>query len=134
MVVIITQEDFDINRLIEERKASDMGGFVSFIGIVRDDGIERIELEAHQEVAVEELEAIRDEAFAKFPIKSVDIIHRIGDLDIGDNIVLILVGAGHRREAFEGCEYIIDRLKERVPIWKKEYTPDGERWVHGEHN
>ena len=134
MVVIVTQEDFDINRLIEERKASDMGGFVSFIGIVRDDGIERIELEAHQEVAVEELEAIRDEAFAKFPIKSVDIIHRIGDLDIGDNIVLILVGAGHRREAFEGCEYIIDRLKERVPIWKKEYTPDGERWVHGEHH
>ncbi|MDG6249954.1 molybdenum cofactor biosynthesis protein MoaE [Methanocalculus sp.] len=134
MVVTVTQEDFDINRLIEERKASDMGGFVSFIGIVRDDGIERIELEAHQEVAVEELEAIRDEAFAKFPIKSVDIIHRIGDLDIGDNIVLILVGAGHRREAFEGCEYIIDRLKERVPIWKKEYTPDGERWVHGEHH
>ncbi|MBR1368770.1 molybdopterin biosynthesis protein MoeE [Methanocalculus chunghsingensis] len=134
MVVTVTQEDFDINRLIEERKASDMGAFVSFIGIVRDDGIERMELEAHQEVAVEELEVIRDEAFAKFPIKSVDIIHRIGDLRIGDNIVLILVGAGHRREAFEGCEYIIERLKERVPIWKKEYTPDGERWVHGEHH
>lgn len=131
MVVTVTQEDFDINRLIEERKASDMGAMVSFIGIVRDDGIERIELEAHQEVAVEELEAIRDEAFAKFPIKSVDIIHRIGDLRVGDNIVLILVGAGHRREAFEGCEYIIERLKERVPIWKKEYTPDGERWVPG---
>jgi len=134
MVVTVIQEDFDINRLIEERKASDMGAFVSFIGIVRDDGIERMELEAHQEVAVEELEVIRDEAFAKFPIKSVDIIHRIGDLRIGDNIVLILVGAGHRREAFEGCEYIIERLKERVPIWKKEYTPDGERWVHGEHH
>jgi len=134
MVVTVTQEDFDINRLIEERKASDMGAMVSFIGIVRDDGIERIELEAHQEVAVEELEVIRDEAFAKFPIKSVDIIHRIGDLKVGDNIVLILVGAGHRREAFEGCEYIIERLKERVPIWKKEYTPDGERWVQGEHH
>ncbi len=134
MVVTVTQEDFDINRLIEERKTPDMGAMASFIGIVRDDGIERIELEAHQEVAVEELEAIRDEAFAKFPIKSVDIIHRIGDLNIGDNIVLILVGAGHRREAFEGCEYIIERLKERVPIWKKEYTKDGERWVPGEHH
>ncbi|HIJ06550.1 MAG: Molybdopterin biosynthesis MoaE [Methanomicrobiales archaeon 53_19] len=134
MIVTVTREDFDINRLIEERKAPDMGAVVSFIGVVRDDGIERIELEAHQEVAVEELEAIRDEAFAKFPIKSVDIIHRIGDLNIGDNIVLILVGAGHRREAFEGCEYIIERLKERVPIWKKEYTKDGERWVQGEHH
>ncbi|MDO9539943.1 MAG: molybdenum cofactor biosynthesis protein MoaE [Methanocalculus sp.] len=129
-MITVTNEDFDINALIRERRRPDMGAFVSFIGIVRDDGIERIELEAHQEVAVEELEAIRDEAFAKFPIKSVDIIHRIGDLTIGDNIVLILVGAGHRREAFEGCEYIIERLKERVPIWKKEYTKDGERWVH----
>ena len=129
-MITVTNEDFDINALIRERRRPDMGAFVSFIRIVRDDGIERIELEAHQEVAVEELEAIRDEAFAKFPIKSVDIIHRIGDLNIGDNIVLILVGAGHRREAFEGCEYIIERLKERVPIWKKEYTKDGERWVH----
>jgi len=134
MVVTVTQEDFDIKRLIEERKNPDMGAMVSFIGVVRDDGIERIELEAHREVAVEELEAIRDEAFAKFPIKSVDIIHRIGDLNIGDNIVLILVGAGHRREAFEGCEYIIERLKERVPIWKKEYTKDGERWVPGKYH
>jgi molybdopterin synthase subunit MoaE len=58
----------------------------------------------------------------------------LGDLKVGDNIVLILVGAGHRREAFEGCEYIIERLKERVPIWKKEYTKDGERWVQGEHH
>jgi len=134
MAVTVTQEDFDIKRLIEERKNPDMGAMVSFIGVVRDDGIERIELEAHREVAVEELEAIRDEAFAKFPIKSVDIIHRIGDLNIGDNIVLILVGAGHRREAFEGCEYIIERLKERVPIWKKEYTKDGERWVPGKYH
>jgi molybdopterin synthase catalytic subunit len=129
-MIRVSNEDFNINDLIRERKTPDMGAMVSFIGIVRDDGIERIELEAHQEVAVEELEAIRDEAFAKFPIKSVDIIHRIGDLNVGDNIVLILVGAGHRREAFEGCEYIIERLKERVPIWKKEYTKDGERWVH----
>jgi molybdopterin synthase catalytic subunit len=133
-MITVTNEDFNINDLIRERKTPDMGAMVSFIGIVRDDGIERIELEAHQEVAVEELEAIRDEAFAKFPIKSVDIIHRIGDLNVGDNIVLILVGAGHRREAFEGCEYIIERLKERVPIWKKEYTKDGERWVPGEHH
>ena len=130
-MIRVSNEDFNVNDLIRERKTPDMGAMVSFIGIVRDDGIDRIELESHQEVAVEELEAIRDEAFAKFPITSVDIIHRIGDLNVGDNIVLILVGAGHRREAFEGCEYIIERLKERVPIWKKEYTKDGERWVQG---
>jgi len=134
MVISITHEDFDVNAMIQSRKAPEVGGLVSFVGIVRDDGITKIELEAFEEAALEELNLIKDEAFEKFPLMSVDIIHRIGMLNVGDNLLLILVAAGHRKEAFDGCEYILERIKETVQIWKKEYTKDGERWVPGEHH
>ena len=109
-----------------------MGALVTFLGVVRDDGIEVMDLEAYEEVAVKEMETIRDEAFEKFPIEAVDIIHRIGRLRVGENILLIVVGAGHRKEAFDACEYILERIKQSVPIWKKEIGKDGERWVPGE--
>lgn len=134
MVISITQEDFDVNAMIQSRKAQEVGGLVSFVGIVRDDGITKIELEAFEEAALEELNLIKDEAFEKYPLMSVDIIHRIGMLNVGDNLLLILVAAGHRKEAFDGCEYILERIKETVQIWKKEFTEDGERWVPGEHH
>jgi len=78
------------------------------------------------------METIRDEALADFPIEAVDIIHRVGRLRVGENILLIVVGAGHRKEAFDACEYILERIKQSVPIWKKEIGKDGERWVPGE--
>lgn len=110
-----------------------MGALVTFLGVVRDDGgIEEMELEAYEEVAVKELEAIRDEAFRKFPIGAVEIVHRIGRLRVGENILLIVVGAGHRKEAFDACEYILERIKQSVPIWKKEIRSEGERRVPGE--
>lgn len=111
-----------------------MGALVTFLGVVRDDGIEEMDLEAYEEVAVREFAAIRDEAFANYPIKAVEIIHRIGRLRVGDNILLIVVGAGHRKEAFSACEYILERIKQSVPIWKKEFGKDGsESWVPGEY-
>ncbi len=91
-----------------------------------------MELEVYEEVAVRELEAIRDEALREYPIESVDIVHRVGSLRVGENILLIVVGAGHRKEAFDACEYILERIKQSVPIWKKEIGKDGERWVPGE--
>jgi molybdopterin synthase catalytic subunit len=102
---------------------------VTFLGTVRDDDILKMELEAYKEAALPELERIRDEAFSRFDLKSVDIIHRIGSLNVGDNIALIVVSAGHRKEAFEGCAYVLEELKRRAPIWKKESRKDGERWV-----
>ncbi len=130
----ITRDVIDAGAMIEAAKRPGMGALVTFCGVVRDDsGVERMELEVYEEVAVRELAAIRDEAMQKYPIESVDIVHRVGTLSVGETILLIVVGAGHRKEAFAACEYIIDRLKQTVPIWKKEFYRDGERWVPGEY-
>ena len=132
-MIRISRENFDLCRMIREAGTRGTGGFVSFLGTVRDDGIECMDLEVYEEVAVRELEEIRNEAFLRFDILSVDIVHRVGRLEVGDQIVGIVVGASHRKAAFEACEYIIDRIKESVPIWKQEHTPSGSRWVPGEH-
>ncbi|MDG6244476.1 MAG: molybdenum cofactor biosynthesis protein MoaE [Methanolobus sp.] len=131
-MISITTEDFDINAMITRSKSSEMGAMVTFLGTVRDDGIDLLHFEAYEDVAVREMESIRDEAFGKFDIQSVDVIHRIGELPVGENILLIIVGSGHRKEAFMACEYILERIKESVPIWKKEISGSGERWIPGE--
>jgi molybdopterin synthase catalytic subunit len=132
-MISVTRDDFDLNAELDRVRRPDMGGLVTFLGVVRDDGgLEAMELEAYEEVAVKELETIRDEAFSRFPIGAVTVIHRIGRLRVGENILLIIVGAGHRKEAFDACEYILERIKQSVPIWKKEIGKDGERWVPGE--
>ncbi len=132
-MISVTRDDFDVNEVIGRVRRPDMGALVTFLGVVRDDGgIDVMELEAYEEVAVREMEAIRDEAFVNYPIAAVEIIHRIGRLRVGENILLIVVGAGHRKEAFDACEYILERIKQSVPIWKKEIGERGERWVPGE--
>jgi molybdopterin synthase catalytic subunit len=132
-MISVTRDDFDLNAELDRVRRPDMGGLVTFLGVVRDDGgLEAMELEAYEEVAVKELETIRGEAFSRFPIGAVTVIHRIGRLRVGENILLIIVGAGHRKEAFDACEYILERIKQSVPIWKKEIGKDGERWVPGE--
>ncbi|MDK2974589.1 MAG: molybdopterin synthase catalytic subunit [Methanofollis sp.] len=131
-MIAVTCDDFDVNETIERAKKPSTGALVTFLGAVRDDGIERIELEAYEDVAVRELTSIRDEACAAYAIASVDIVHRIGPLQVGDNILLIVVGAGHRHEAFAACEYILEQIKLRVPVWKKEFLKGGDtRWVPG---
>lgn len=133
-MISITRDVIDTGAMIEAAKRPGMGALVTFCGVVRDDdGVERIELEAYEDVAVRELETIRDEAMREFPIESVDIIHRIGSLRVGETILLVIVGAGHRKEAFAASEHIIDRLKQTVPIWKKEFGRDGDRWVPGDY-
>ena len=128
-MIEITEADFSIEDVVEKAKSKDVGAIVTFLGTVRDDGIKSMELEAYKEAALPELERIRDEAVEKFHLKSADIVHRIGSLSVGDNIVLIVCAAGHRREAFDGCSYIIEELKVRAPIWKKEIKTNGNRWV-----
>jgi molybdopterin synthase catalytic subunit len=128
-MIDITGEDFSIEEIINNAKRRDAGAVVSFLGMVRDDDILGMEIESYKEVACEELKRIREEALNKFGLLSVDIIHRAGRLSIGDNIVIIVCCAPHRRAAFRGCEYIIEEIKTRVPIWKKEVRKDGERWI-----
>jgi molybdopterin synthase catalytic subunit len=86
-------------------------------------------VEAYPEAALSELEKIGNQAAERFGLTFVHIVHRLGRLKVGDNIVLIVVSAAHRREAFEGCSFILEELKSLVPIWKKEIYDDGERWV-----
>jgi molybdopterin synthase catalytic subunit len=132
-MIAITEDDFDPRVYIDAARTRETGGIVTFTGIVRDDGIQSMELESYKEVALQELSIIRDDAMARYEINSLDIIHRTGKLAIGDHIVLIVVGSSHRKSAFRACEFVIDRIKESVPIWKKEQTMEGSRWVPGEH-
>ena len=128
-MIEITNQDFSLEEMVKRAKRLDAGAVVTFLGTVRDDGIEMMELEAFQEAALPELESIRAEAMSRFDLLSVEIVHRIGRLSVGDNIVAIVCSAGHRDEAFQGCRYIIEELKKRAPIWKKEIGKNGERWV-----
>jgi len=128
-MIEITEQDFSLDEIIKKAKRTDAGAVVTFLGTVRDDGIEMMELESFRESALQELESIRGEAVARFGLKSAEIVHRVGLLSVGDNIVAIVCSAAHRDEAFLGCRYIIEELKKRAPIWKKEIGENGERWV-----
>lgn len=130
-MIKITEEDFKIDELIRKAKHPDAGAVVTFLGIVRDDEIVGMEIEADTEPAMQELGRIRDEALDMFDLTSLDIIHRTGTLAVSDNILLIVCGAPHRKDAFAACEYVIDELNERVPIRKKELSADGGSWVDG---
>jgi molybdopterin synthase catalytic subunit len=114
------------------------GGYVSFEGWVRNfnEGreVKRLEYEAFAELAVKEGTRILDEARSRFPIRRALCIHRVGSLDLADMAVWVGVCAVHRGEAFDACRYIIDEVKHRVPIWKKEHYLDGDSgWVNCEH-
>ncbi|MDD1652345.1 MAG: molybdenum cofactor biosynthesis protein MoaE [Methanomicrobiales archaeon] len=132
-MITITRDDVDIAAEIEAAKRDTTGAVVTFLGTVRDDGIEALEIEAYEDASLPEMQRIEQEAIVKFNLQSVNIIHRVGSLRIRDNILLIVVSGGHRQEAFAGCEYILERIKQSVPIWKKEVRKDGSIWVEEEH-
>ena len=133
--VRVQRENFDIKEEVERVKSSStrIGAVVTFLGTVRDfsrgKDVEKLEFEYYPGMAEKKLEEIREKAMEKFGVLQISIVHRYGEVNISDNIVLIVVGAEHRAEAFEACRYCIDELKKHVPIWKKEYTSDGEVWV-----
>ena len=135
-MIKVTSEDFSIDEIVGSIRSGGMGAIVTFIGTVRDNSkgrdVDRIEIQVYEEMAVKQLQAIREEAIAKFGVEEVAIVHRYGTLDVSDNIMMIAVGAGHRPEAFEACRYVLETIKEKVPLWKKEFTPDGDYWIEGE--
>ena len=113
------------------------GGYVSFEGWVRDQNegqdVTRLEYEAYEELAVKEGNRIVAEALRRFPVKHARCIHRIGSLSLGEMAVWVAVSSAHRGEAFDACRFIIDEVKHRVPIWKKEYYRSGDSgWVNCE--
>jgi len=131
-MITIQKDDVDIGDLIKGAKKHGTGAVVIFDGVVRDDDITEMELEAYEDVAKSELEKIANDAIKQFDLLHVDIIHRIGRLAVGENILIIIVGAAHREEAYRGSRFIIEAIKAGVPIWKKELTKTGGRWVPGE--
>jgi molybdopterin synthase catalytic subunit len=135
-MIKIQNGDIDISDILDLIRTPDSGGIVTFLGTVRDNAkgrkVARMRIEVYEDMARSQLEAIRIEAIEKYGVNKVAITHRYGDLNIMDNIVFIAVSSGHRKEAFKACMYIIDELKQRVPIWKKETTPEGDFWVEGE--
>ena len=133
--VRIQPEDFSMDEEVSAIKTSSMrmGGIATFLGWARDfsEGreVSEISFEAYGSMALSELSRLRSDAIEKFDLLDARIVHRIGTVKGGDNIVLIVAGAEHRSPALEACRWMIDELKQRVPIWKKEITPQGESWV-----
>ena len=133
--VRIQTEDFSQDEEVVALKGSSkrMGGIGTFIGCARDfsEGreVEQISFEAYGSMALSEMQKLRTDAIEKFKLLDARIVHRIGTVQGGDNIVFIATGAEHRVAALEACRWIIDELKQRVPIWKKEITPQGDAWV-----
>ncbi len=133
--VRIQQEDFSQDEEIRALQASSkrMGGIATFLGCARDfsEGreISEISFDAYGSMALTELKRLRDDAIEKYELLDARIVHRIGTVKGGENIVFIAAGAEHRVAALEACRWMIDELKQRVPIWKKEITPQGDSWV-----
>jgi molybdopterin synthase catalytic subunit len=133
--VRIQTEDFSQDEEITALKASSqrMGGIATFIGCARDfsegRAVSQISFDAHSSMAVNEMKQLRLDAIAQFGLLDARLVHRIFTVSAGDNIVFIAAGAEHRVAALDACRWMIDELKIRVPIWKKEITPEGDAWV-----
>jgi len=135
--VRIQTSDFDLAAEVAALRARDaaVGAVVSFVGTVRDRNaggpgeVQGLELEHYPGMTEKAIEAMIDEALARFDIRAVRVIHRVGPLQLHDQIVLVAVSSAHRGQAFQACEFLMDYLKTQAPFWKKEATADGVRWV-----
>lgn len=135
MSVKVQTEDFDISQEIKiiNSKSANIGATVSFIGQVRDfsdcSNIIKMRLEHYPGMTEKSLSTIESEARSRWSLLDITIIHRVGELYPGDQIVLVLVASQHRAQAFLACDFIMDYLKTSAPFWKKELTSSSERWV-----
>jgi len=133
--VRIQKEDFSQDEEIWAMRSSStrMGGIATFIGCARDfsegRSVSRISFDAYGSMAEAEMKKLHAEAMTKYALLDARIVHRIGVVSAGEQIVFIAAGAEHRAPALQACNWLIDELKQRVPIWKKEITPEGEAWV-----
>jgi len=135
VTVRVQTGDFDIGAEIAamHRGNPKVGAVASFIGVVRDlnegDRVAEMTLEHYPGMTEKALEKVVAEARSRWDIYDALVIHRVGTLKPGDQIVLVVVTGAHRGEAFQACEFLMDYLKTRAPFWKKERTPAGARWV-----
>ena len=135
MLISVQQADFDVSVISKElcKNRRDIGAITSFCGQVRDKSPDQnllaLELEHYPGMTEKALSAIGEQALARWDIDDLAMIHRVGRLQPGENIVLVVVISAHRKDAFEACEFLMDYLKTQAPFWKKEITRSGEHWV-----
>lgn len=135
MKITIQTTDFDVGAesAALRRGNAKIGAMASFVGLVRDindgNGVSTLTLEHYPGMTEKALTAIVRQAESRWNILDCTVIHRVGELKPTDQIVLVIVASGHRGDAFAACEFIMDYLKTEAPFWKKEQTPQGERWV-----
>ena len=133
--VKIQKDDFDVNAEIQSiRSRKIIGGIINFIGVVRDthkekDELISLELEHYPGMTEKAIMSICRDALKRWKINFVSVIHRVGNLKTGDNIVLVITASAHRKESFKSAEFIMDFLKSRAPIWKKEHYKTHSSWV-----
>jgi molybdopterin synthase catalytic subunit len=134
--VALTRERIDAEKTIVMVKSGEDGAVVVFDGIVRNHTRGRrtlhLDYEAYEEMALRQMRELGLKARERFGVRQVTMLHRLGRLEVGETSVLIVVASGHRSAAFEACRWLIDRLKQTVPIWKKETFVDGAVWAPGE--
>ncbi len=132
----IVRDRIDARTIVERLKLGDDGAVVIFEGVVRNQTRGRrtiyLEYEAYEEMALQRMGWLAAQALQQFSIRDVALVHRLGKLEVGETSVLIAVASAHRAAAFEACRWLIDTLKQTVPIWKKEHFEDGAVWADGE--
>ena len=132
-MIELTENRLDPERTTAKVRRDSNGAVVTFLGTTRDNfegkTVLTLEYEAFYDMAVKKLEEVRQEMIAEFGLEQVAISHRIGTVGIGEISLVVAVSSPHREEAFEVCSYSVGRIKETVPIWKKEYFEGGEVWI-----
>jgi len=134
-LISITEKPIDVNKLLDDVSDQSSGASVLFTGTVRDhneqDKVSKLHYEVYQKMAEKILQEIENEIHKQWKINKFVAIHRTGTLKVGEVSVAVAVSAEHRREAFEACKFGIDAIKERAPIWKKEFAEDAVEWLEG---
>lgn len=129
----LTDDPIDARALVDRVMRRSDGAYVLFEGVVRDHhegrAVQSIFYDAYRPMAEKEIDLIVRDIQAQFPDVALAVVHRLGQLVVGDSSIAIVAASPHRAEAFGACRLMIDRIKETVPIWKKERGPDGEEWV-----
>ena len=132
----VIETPIDEKELLERVSAPGAGAISTFHGVVRDNSLGRkvryLFYEAYPPMAIREMEKIEQEVREKWTVEKIAMTHRVGRLEVGEASVIIAVSSPHRREAIEACHYAIDRLKQTVPVWKKEYWEGGEVWIENQ--
>ena len=135
MICRITDSPIDMDELTDSLDSPELGGLCTFVGRVRNhsagQGVTRLEYHAYPGMAEKKMRQVAEEIEERFGVTHLAMAHRIGTLEIGEVAVGIAAASAHRDAAFKACRYAIDRIKQIVPIWKKEYGEDGVAWVEG---